>query len=221
MNLNGMDIVPASSGKAGGGGLFQKLLGTFASNQQILQDHQLRMARTTHDVDEKVRGQHDMSMNGIEALKAAHDATQEKFTPEHPDVIAGKAEAGKYVRPHLAEHTQIAGLQVDSKGQWQTGPVAGINRTLIVNDRKKTPGKDVTTTEDVKEEVAPVGRNANFADTQSAVKAGHITPEQGADLSKGYNTKYESYKSKNPTYKGSSEQHIAKVNNNLDNMETK
>ena len=218
MNLNGMDIVPAGSGKAGGGGLFQKLLGTFASNQQILQDHQLRMARTTHDVNEKVRGQRDMSMNGIEALKAAHDATQEKFTPEHPDVIAGKAKAGDYVRPHLAKDTQLAGLQVDSKGQWQTGPVAGINRTLTVNAR---PLKQDIKSKGGKEEVAPVGRNANFADTQSAVKAGHITPEQGADLSKGYNTKYESYKSKNPTYKGSSEQHIAKVNNNLDNMETK
>ena len=217
-----MNIVPAGGSKAGGGGLFQKLLGTFASNQQILQDHQLRMARTTHDVNEKVRGQHKMSMNGIEALKTAHDATQEKFTADHPDVVAGKpgANVGEFVRPHLAEDTQLAGLQVDSKGQWQTGPVAGIKRTLKVNERKKTPLKDIDS-EDVKEEVAPVGRNANFADTQAAVTAGHITPEQGADLSKGYNTKYESYKSKNPTYKGSSEQHIAKVNNNLDNMETK
>lgn len=220
MNLNGMNIVPAGGSKAGGGGLFQKLLGTFASNQQILQDHQLRMARTTHDVDEKVRGQHDMSMNGIEALKIAHDATQEKFTPEHPDVIAGKAQAGDYVRPHLAEDTRLAGLQVDSKGQWQTGPVAGIKRTLKVNERKKTQLKDIDS-EDVKEKTSPVGRNANFTDTAAAVKAGYIAPEQGAELSPKFNTGYNTYKKKNPTYKGSSEQHIAKVNSNVDNMETK
>jgi len=217
MNLNGQNIVAAGSSSAGGG-IFQKLLGTFASNQQILQDHQLRMARTTHDVNEKVRGQHEMSLNGIEALKAAHDATQEKFTPEHPDVIAGKAKAGDYIRPHLAEHTQLAGLTVDSKGQWSTGPVAGITRTLKVNAR---PVKQKTVREPSSGGDARKGRNASFNDTISAVKSNLITPEDAAEISPKFNTGYTKYKEQNPGYKGSSETHINKVNTNLNNLESK
>jgi hypothetical protein len=218
MNLNGMDIVAAGSSKAGGGGLFQKLLGTFASNQQILQDHQLRMARTTHDVNEKVRGQKEMSENGIQGLLSAHDATQEKYTAEHPDVVAGKAKEGEFVRPYLAEHARLAGLTVDSKSQWNTGPVAGITRTNAVNAR---PALQKTVREPSSGGDARKGRNASFNDTLSAVKSNLITPEDAAEISPKFNTGYTRYKEQNPGYKGSSETHINKVNTNLNNLESK
>jgi len=132
---NGQNMVQPSSG--GGGGGLRRLVDIIARNKSMEIAFQNRKDLVTHTTEERVREQKLRGEVGIKHLLAAHDATQEKYAPNHPDVLAGNAEAGGFIRPHLAEDVQLGGLQIDNKGQPQSGPVAGIKRTGEVTKRKK------------------------------------------------------------------------------------
>ena len=62
------------------------------------------------------------------------------------------------------------------------------------------------------------GRDANYNDTDAAYKSGYITSEEAAATNPKFNTNYETYKSENPKYKGSSEAKINAVHNKLDSL---
>jgi hypothetical protein len=218
MNLGNGQIMPQPSNN-NTGGMLGRLANILSRNNNLSTMHAMRKDIITHGQNEKVRGQKELSDYGIQSLGNRYDFAMQRYTPEHEDVKSGKIKADPvtgelpYMRPTLAEHTQIGGLYADSKGQVNPGKISAVIRSKDVSARPvKTREPKPNPTDN------RVGKPANLSDTQEAINKGFITPEQGADLSKGYNTQDKAYRAKNPTYKGSSEEHISMVNSNVDNL---
>lgn len=199
MNLSGgQNIVQPSGGRSGGGGIMGRLANIVLQNQSYAQMLQGRKELVTHTTDERVREQELKGAVGRKHLLDTFDATQERYTANHPDVLSGKIKPDKHgdfpeIRPDLAEHARLAGLTFDSKGQPQTGPVAGIKRTTLVSGRRvrtqtppttKVTGNPMPTTPPKFSKSNPkFGSYADFGDVNEAVKSGKISQEEGANLS--------------------------------------
>jgi len=209
----GQNIVQAGSNNPnvfkGAGNVIGAIMGQKLWTQRQDYMHTQRKDLETHRTNESLRGDLTRSALAPHMWGQWHDYANQTYGADHPDVLSGKRKTTDFLRPDLQRHVANYGVVTSKSGPMPGAPGKGVAYAEALKDNRE----DQDTRQGPKQ-----GRDANFKDTMDAYKGGHITAEEAAETNPKFKSNYQSYKTKNPTYKGSSEAKITEVHNKLDSM---
>ena len=224
LNGGGQNIVQAGNN---GGGMFGGM-GTAASRfLQQRASHAMRKDLITHQTNERLRG------NATEALMSPYimghyfDYANQTHGADHPNVVNGVInpktqnpyQASDPLRPAFAHFVNNFGIQSGKYGITPGSPSKGAEQEKARKDRLEAfPQSSAGSRNSNLNNGMQEGRDASFRATDAAYKSGYITSEEAAATNPKFNTNYETYKTENPTYKGTSQAGIDTVHNKLDSM---
>ena len=214
LNGGGQNIVQAGNNNPnvfkGAGNVFGSILATklWAQKQDYM--HNQRKDIITHQTNESFRGDAMRGALAPHMWGQWHDYANQTYGADHPDVIAGTKKATDYLRPDLQRHVSQNGIVTSKSGPMPGAPAKGVQYAEALKDNRGD--------ENSRSNSFNQGRDANYNDTDAAYKSGYITSEEAAATNPKFNTNYETYKSENPNYKGSSEAKINAVHNKLDSL---
>jgi len=155
----GQDFVVAgnSGRRRGGGGLASlgRLATQLAVQKHLIShraDEQIRVQGAGHESKAKWGAVSDVMKNKTtrDDVLSFEDDAMKRYDDEHDDVKSGKVKKGEdgqypFLRPVLAGQYQTAGQVEGKRGGTRPGPIAGIERTKLLNERpQKTPAKPRT-----------------------------------------------------------------------------
>jgi hypothetical protein len=209
----GQNIVQAGNNNPnvfqGAGNILGAILGQKLWTQKQDYMHNQRKELETHKTNESLRGDITRGLMAGPMWGQMHDYVNQTYGEDHPDVLSGKKKPTDYLRPDLQRHVANNGIVTSKLGPMPGAPSKGVAYAEALKDNR---GDENT------KETSKQGRFANFKDTQAAYNAGHITAEEAAETNPKFNDNYDTYKSENPGYQGSSEAKINEVHSKLDSM---
>ena len=214
LNGGGQNIVQAGNNNPnvfkGAGNVFGSILATKLWTQKQDYMHNQRKEMITHQTNEGVRGDLIRGAMAPHMWGQWHDYANQTYGADHPDVIAGTKKATDYLRPDLQRHVSQNGIVTSKSGPMPGAPAKGVQYAEALKDNRGD--------ENSRSNSFNQGKDENYNDTVEAYKSGNVTAEEAAGVSSDFNKEYSSYKTKNPTYKGTSQAGIDTVHNKLDSM---
>lgn len=231
LNGGGQNIVQAGNNNPnvfkGAGNVLGSILATKLWKQKQDYMHNLSKDRITHQTNEKVRG--NMVEAAASPLIMGHyfDYANQTLGADHPNVVNGVInpatrnpyQASDLKRPEFAHFVNNFGIQSGKYGLTPGSPSKGEAQEKARKERLEAfPQSSAGSRNSNLNNGMQEGKDASFRATDAAYKSGYITSEEAAATNPKFNTNYETYKSENPTYKGTSQAGIDTVHNKLDSM---
>jgi hypothetical protein len=222
----GQNIVQAGNN---GGNMVNGVGNAAARFLQQRAGHAMRKDLITHSANERLRTNLTEALMSPAVMGNYFDYANQTHGADHPNVVNGVInpgtknpyQASDLLRPAFAHFVNNFGIQSGKYGITPGSPSKGAEQEKARKERleafPQSASGSKSRTENMNDGVEE-GKSGNFKDTQAAYKSGYITSEEAAATNPKFNTNYESYKSKNPSYKGSSEANINAVHNKLDSL---
>ena len=220
----GQNIVQAGNN---GGGVVGGMGAAASRFLQQRASHMMRKDLITHQTNERLRGNLTEAAMSPYIMGHYFDFANQTLGADHPNVVNGVVnpatknpyQASDLKRPEFAHFVNNFGIQSGKYGITPGSPSKGEAQEKARKERLEAfPQSSAGSRNSNLNNGMQEGKDANFKDTQAAYKSGYITSEEAAATNPKFNTNYETYKSENPKYKGSSEAKINAVHNKLDSL---